>query len=400
MTSIALPTRSEVTSVADAALKAAARFWFLVAVSGQVIFALAVASFYGSTALRGDYYRWSRSISHGLIRGDKMGNLAVVVHLASAVVITLAGVLQLIPRVRNRFPVFHRWNGRVYMVSAVTVSAAGLYMTWIRGSVGDVSQHLGSTLNAVLIWICAAMALRYAVIRDFKTHRRWALRLFIVVSASWFIRLALYLTFLIFRRPVGFDPTTFRGPLLTALAFGQYIVPLAVLELYLRAQNAASAAKRMAMAGALFVLTLAMGAGIFAVTMARWVPDFKVALDTRKSIARTLSKTIEVSGVENATQQYHRLKTAAPFTYNFDQGELNSLGYQLVGQKKLSEAIRIFQLNVEAYPKSSNVYDSLGEAYLEAGNKPQAIANYQIALQLNPKNRTASSALQKLGAAR
>jgi hypothetical protein len=365
-----------------------------------LIFALAVASFYGATALRGDYYRWSHSISHGLIRGDTMGNLAVFMHIISAVVITLSGVLQLIPRVRNRFPAFHRWNGRVYMLSAVTVTAAGLYMTWIRGSVGDVSQHIGSTLNAILIWLCAAMALRYAVMRDFRTHRRWALRLFIVVSASWFIRLALYLIFVIFKGPVGFDPTTFRGPLLTFLAFGQYMVPLAVLELYLHVQNGANAIKRMAMAGALFVLTLGMIAGIFAVSVAKWIPQFKTALDSRKSIAQTLAPTIAAAGVDRATRQYHQLKTAAAATYNFDEGELNSLGYQLLGQKKISEAIRILQLNTEAYPKSSNVYDSLGEAYLDAGDKPKAIANYQTALQLNPKNRGAISALQKLGVAK
>ena len=146
-------------------------------------------------------------------------------HVASAAVLMLAGALQLVPQVRSRFPVFHRWNGRVYMFTALILSVAGLYMTWIRGSVGDVSQHLGSTLNAVLIWFFGAMALRYALARDFRTHRRWALRLFLVVSASWFIRIMLFLTLLAFKGPVGFDPTTFTGPLLTFLTFGQYLIP-------------------------------------------------------------------------------------------------------------------------------------------------------------------------------
>ncbi len=72
-----------------------------------------------------------------------MGNLAVVMHVASAVIIMLAGAVQLVPQVRNRFPVFHRWNGRIYMLTAVTLSMAGLYMTWIRGSVGDLSRTPG-----------------------------------------------------------------------------------------------------------------------------------------------------------------------------------------------------------------------------------------------------------------
>jgi predicted Zn-dependent protease len=65
--------------------------------------------------------------------------------------------------------------------------------------------------------------------------------------------------------------------------------------------------------------------------------------------------------------------------------------------KRFKEAIRIFQLKLEAYPRSSNVYDSLGEAYMDDGDEPQAIAN-QKSLQLNPKNRNAVVMLQKLNA--
>ena len=200
----------------------------------------------------------------GYVPGVTRGNWAVVMHVASAAILMLAGALQLVPQVRSRFPVFHRWNGRVYMLTALILSMAGLYMTWIRGSVGDVTQHLGSTLNAVLIWLFGAMALRYALARDFRTHRRWALRLFLVVSASWFIRIMLFLSFLVFKGPIGFDPATFTGPFLTFLTFGQYLIPLAVLELYFRAQDHHGALRRMAMAGLLFGLTLAMGTGLFA----------------------------------------------------------------------------------------------------------------------------------------
>ena len=74
------------------------------------------------------------------------------------------------------------------------------------------------------------------------------------------------------------------------------------------------------------------------------------------------------------------------------------MGYQLIRAKKFKDAIRILQLNTEAYPQSGNVYDSLGEAYMDDGNKPQAIANYQKSLQLNPKNGGAVQMLQKLNA--
>jgi uncharacterized membrane protein len=396
MSTAVLTNRLELDSVAETALKAAARFWFGVTVIGQLLFAFALASFYGLTALRGDYHAWR--ITNGYIPGVTKGNLAVVAHLISAVIVMLAGAVQLVPQVRNRFPAFHRWNGRTYMLTACALAMAGLYMAWIRGSVGDISQHLGSTLNAVLIWLCAALALRYALARDFKTHRRWALRLFLVVSASWFLRLALFLSFLIFKGPFGFDPVTFQGPFLTFLTFAQCLFPLAILEIYLRAQGRPGAIGRMATAGLLFVLTVAMGAGLFAVSMAVWVPQVKAAYDPRKSIAETLSATIASSGIDQAVQQYHDLKATAPATYNFDEGELNSLGYQLIRAKKFKDAIRILQLNTEAFPQSGNVYDSLAEAYMDDGNKPQAIANYQKSLQLNPKNGGAVQMLQKLNA--
>jgi tetratricopeptide (TPR) repeat protein len=86
-----------------------------------------------------------------------------------------------------------------------------------------------------------------------------------------------------------------------------------------------------------------------------------------------------------------------PTNYNLDEDELNALGYQLVQAHKLPQAIRIFQLNVEAYPNSGNTYDSLAEAYMDDGDKSQAIANYQRSLQLNPKNSNAVKMLQKLG---
>src|SRR5579863_1452879 len=324
MSTAVMTEKLEMTSVADTALKISSRFWFAVTVIGQLAFAFVVASFYSLTALRGDYHKWN--FTNGYVPGFSMGNTAVVMHVASAVIIMLAGAAQLVPQIRNRFPVFHRWNGRIYMVTAITLSVAGLYMTWFRGSVGDVSTHLGSTLNAVLIWLCGGIALRYALARDFKTHRRWALRFFLVVSASWFFRIGFFLSFLIFKGPFGFDPVTFRGPFLTFMSFAQFVIPLAVLEVYLRAQNQPGTVRRIAAAAMLFVLTLAMIAGLFAVAMAVWVPQVKAAYDPRKSVTEILSATIASRDMDAAVKQYHDLKAAQPTTYNFDEGELNTLG--------------------------------------------------------------------------
>ena len=384
--------------LADRALKAAAGFWFVVAVLGQLVFAFAVASFYGLSAARGNWQQWNKSMTHGYTPGHPMKNLVVAIHLGSAVITLLSGAIQLIPKIRQRFPSFHRWNGRIYFVTAFALSMAGLYMLWFRGSVGDLSQHLGQSLDAVLIMLCSVLALRYALARDFKTHRRWALRLFMVVGASLFIRSGVFLSFVLNHGPFGFNQTTFSGPFLTFMSFAQYLVPLAVLEIYLRTQESAGARGRFAMAAGLSALTVVMGAGIIAVTMAVFLPNIKRAFDSRKPIVDILSATIASSGIDQAAKQYHELKASAPSTYDFDENEINSLGYQLLQADKYKQAIRIFQLNVEAYPQSGNTWDSLAEAYMDNGDKAQAIANYQRSLQINPGNANAVKMLQKLNA--
>ena len=101
------------------------------------------------------------------------------------------------------------------------------------------------------------------------------------------------------------------------------------------------------------------------------------------SIAELLGKTIMDIDVESAIEQYHELKTNQQDKYNFVENELNSLGYQLLGIKKIKEAIEIFKLNVEEYPEVSNPYDSLGEAYMISGDKVLSDKYYAKSLELS-----------------
>ncbi len=262
----------DLNSVADRTLNAAARFWFVIAVAGQWMFAFYVAAFYGGAAARGDLQAWNKVMPHGHVPGDTAGNVAIAMHLLLAVIVIVGGPLQLIPQIRSHAPTFHRWNGRVYLPAVFVTSLAGLYMVWSRGTVGDFVQHLGITLDAALIMLFAALALRYALARDFRTHRRWALRLFMVVNGVWFFRVGMMFWIFVNKRPAGFDPETFTGPFLSFWSFADYLLPLAVLELYLRTRDKAGARGRFAMATVLFVLTIAMGIGIFVATMAMWLP--------------------------------------------------------------------------------------------------------------------------------
>lgn len=64
------------------------------------------------------------------------------------------------------------------------------------------------------------------------------------------------------------------------------------------------------------------------------------------------------------------------------ENDLNSYGYQLLGQKKTDEAIVIFRKNVKDHPDSWNTYDSLGEALADKGDKKAAIESYAKALSM------------------
>jgi uncharacterized membrane protein len=382
---------------ADNTLKTSARLWFVAAILGQLLFAFTTAAYYGLTAMRGDMQAWNRFMMRGYSAGQTASNVMVAMHLVSAVIIILAGALQFVPSIRQRFPAFHRWSGRLYVLTALTLTLGGLYLHWVRGSLGDLSMRIAATINAILIWICAVQAIRYAIARDFKTHRRWTLRLFLVVSAAWFFRAFFFLSLVIFKGPIGFDPSTLSGPFITFMAFAQFVVPLAVVELYFLAQARPGVIRRFSMAAALFVLTIGMSVGVFAVSASVWVPSIKAAFDSRKSLAYVLFTTTTSRGVEQAIAQYRQLKATAASTYNFDEVQLNLLGYQLLRANKHEAAIRIFLLNIEAYPRSSNAYDSLGEAYLGARNKALAVANYRKAVQLNPNNGNSIAMLRKLG---
>jgi predicted alpha/beta superfamily hydrolase len=116
----------------------------------------------------------------------------------------------------------------------------------------------------------------------------------------------------------------------------------------------------------------------------------------RKSIAEILRNTIADKGIEAATAQYRHLKDTEPDHYNFAESELNDLGYELLGDRRVKDAIAIFTLNVATYPKEWNTYDSLGEAYLANEDTTLAIENYQKSVELNPANSYGAEVLERL----
>jgi hypothetical protein len=253
-----------------------AQLWFLVAMVGQVIFALYVALNYGAPALHQSMAEANKTLPHGFESGNAMGNLMVGLHLFFAVVITLGGPLQLIPKLRSAAPRFHHWNGRIYLTTAVIMALSGLYLSYSgRRGVGDVTQHMAITVNAVLILVTAVLTVRTAIARRFAEHRKWALRLYLMVSGVWFFRVGLMFWLVVNRAPVGFNMKTFSGPFLTILAWLVYAGTLGFLEVYLRAYDSPRPAVKVAAAIMVACTTIVMAVGIFAATMGMWIPRIR-----------------------------------------------------------------------------------------------------------------------------
>lgn len=112
-----------------------------------------------------------------------------------------------------------------------------------------------------------------------------------------------------------------------------------------------------------------------------------------QAFSKELAAIAAEKGVDAAVSAHRSRKPGIDAVERF----VNGAGYDLLEGKKLPQAIEVFTLNTILFPLSGNTYDSLAEAYMESGNKPLAIKNYQKSLELDPSNGNAKQMLKKLG---
>jgi CubicO group peptidase (beta-lactamase class C family) len=115
----------------------------------------------------------------------------------------------------------------------------------------------------------------------------------------------------------------------------------------------------------------------------------------KQSIAYYMLDVITEKGIDKAVDQYTSIVKAN--THYLNENEMNVVGYQLLQSGKTKEAATVFKWNVEAFPRSWNVYDSYGEALLALGDTAQSIINYKKSLDINPNSEYGIKALRSLG---
>lgn len=114
----------------------------------------------------------------------------------------------------------------------------------------------------------------------------------------------------------------------------------------------------------------------------------------KESLAEALITQISEYGLDNAKAWLSEHRNSGNYVHNGE--EVNNFGYSFLGQKKIAEALFIFQLNVDAFPESANAYDSLGEAYMLNGNNNLAVLNYRKSLELNTENENAIKMIEDI----
>jgi tetratricopeptide (TPR) repeat protein len=107
----------------------------------------------------------------------------------------------------------------------------------------------------------------------------------------------------------------------------------------------------------------------------RWI-DYERYDAPSRAVRLAVERQVRVAGAEAGLRVYQELKGRYP-RGAFGESLLNSLGYRFLSMRQAADAISLFRQNVAEYPASSNVYDSLGEAYAAAGDREQAIRNYR-----------------------
>ena len=259
-------------SLGATALRWAGVLWFAVAAVGQTAFIGFILAFYGVRTATGNFAGWNdKPLIDGYIKGDDAGNLVFAAHVLLASVVTLGGLMQMVPGLRRKWPGLHRWTGRTFLVIAVFMALSGVWLAVVRGTYLSVVSAVAILINAVLILVFAGLAWRHAVKRRFERHRLWAMRTFMVVSGVWFLRVGIMGWIVVNRGPVGMTDKM-SGPADIVLTFGSYLIPLAFLELYGAAERSAGGAPK-ALAAALIVAASAFtAAGVFGTIAFMWAP--------------------------------------------------------------------------------------------------------------------------------
>lgn len=170
---------------------------------------------------------------------DVAATVGIFLHMLTGAGLTALAPLQLIGRIRRRWPSVHKATGYLLIALAFVTCPAGLIYIAHQGTIGGAQMSLAFAIYGLLLAGAALQTLRFARARAFDRHRRWALRFFVLAIGSWLYRVFYTLWWLI-ADGNGTAPD-FTGPFDRVMNFGFYLPWLILLELWFRAGGRPSA---------------------------------------------------------------------------------------------------------------------------------------------------------------
>ena len=225
------------------------------------LFGLYILAFYAAALFSGNMEKWN-DILPGLYQpGSSAATSGIGLHFATGGIILLLGSIQLIEAIRVRYSIFHRWVGRVYVVSCLLAAAGGLTFIFIKGTIGGMVMDVGFSLYGILMLIAGVQTIRHARAGRIEKHRAWALRLYALAIGSWLYRMDYGFWFMLAGKLGHLE--NFEGPFDRVMSFFFYLPNLLVAEMFIRSRkyrtpfvvNILSALLLLAMTGFLVIGT-------------------------------------------------------------------------------------------------------------------------------------------------
>jgi hypothetical protein len=167
-----------------------------------------------------------------LFTDSELANGAISVHMLAGAAITALAPLQVLQGPRRRWPWLHRATGRAIVAAALVAALGGLVFIAVRGTIGGAWMDFGFALYGAAMAVAAVQTFRHAKARDIARHRAWALRLVVLVLASWLFRVHYGIWFLATGGLWSNDSLTGPFDRVQVLAF--FLPYLLILELWLR----------------------------------------------------------------------------------------------------------------------------------------------------------------------
>ncbi len=121
-------------------------------------------------------------------------------------------------------------------------------------------------------------------------------------------------------------------------------------------------------------------------------------LKVKKPFIPELERILLEKEYDKAVEYFKENEDSIKAEYELDENAINLRGYQVLNEElNTDKALAIFEINMEAFPESYDVYDSMGEALYRKGSIQEAINYYKKSLAINPANTNAEKMIKKIG---